>query len=157
MSCHDKKCTRGYDHHAPKFIITAGVSCEKYHEWLENKAANAEKSETIKKEWKISAKQAIHTAVENHGEFDYYTGEKILWSKINRPHTEPPGKGWKAHKKRGYDPTADHVNGTESRDFRICSSRVNSAKAALTHTEFVQLCEAVVKHDKATGGKRKSK
>lgn len=161
--CGDTTCTRNYTCHVPEFIFNAGASCEEYQAWLNRKIASvksAEKkkgysSKKLEEIQKDNLREAIHEAVKDHGDRDFYTGEKIKWHKIND--AMPTGEGWAIRKEGGDYPSPDHFNGTEHRIFRICSLRVNWAKAALTHEEFVDLCKAVVKHDKSDSGKRKSK
>ena len=133
-------------YHAPSFI-RASSSCDKYRAWLTGVAGSARQTP--------GAKKAIHVAVEAHGEYDFYTGEKLEWNRINHKKPGEGQSGWKAHKIKGCYPSADHYNGTSLADFRICSARVNWAKGSMTHDQFVNLCRRVVENETATSGKRK--
>lgn len=142
-------CDSSSPYHAPDFVRAAPSSCDKYRAWLDGVAATAKNAGTK------GAKRAIHDAVLQHGEYDFYTGQKLEWNRIN--HIKPSDTGWRAHKIRGKYPSADHYNGTKLPDFRICSAQVNWAKGSLSHDQFVELCEEVADHWKTSGRRRKGK
>jgi hypothetical protein len=122
-----------------------------YERWLHRRAIAHVKRD--KKRGNLEAavetyKMAIHRAVIDAGDRDYYTGEALNWSLIST-YNNVESKNARRHYKAGFAllPTVDHVgDGMSAPDFRICAWRTNDAKNDLTHDDFVALCHRVVMH-----------
>lgn len=97
-----------------------------------------------------SYKTAIHNAVCNGGDRDYYTGLPLNWSLISMWNNEEAKRDRVKYKHSfGNLPTVDHTvdeNGTLR--FVICSWRVNDAKSDLSVPEFLELCSQVLEHQR---------
>jgi hypothetical protein len=92
-------------------------------------------------------KTAIHEAVCASMGIDAYTKEALAWDLISTYNNEESKAG-----KRGYKakfallPTVDHVgDGLGVADFKICSWRTNDSKGDLSLSEFIELCERVLR------------
>ena len=144
-ACCDKP---GRRYHAPDFVLKAQSSCDKSREWLDRVTKSARNASPAR-----DIKHLIHRAVSDQGEYDFYTGNPIKWTRIN--HEKSPKTGSASHNSRGEYPSVDHYEGVKKPDFRICSATVNWAKGSLPHTKFVELCTDVVSHAGKTGLNRK--
>ena len=127
------------DYHAPDFVRAKHVSCDLYRTWLKSRVKDACRRGKVKK-----AKKHLHQAVLRQGHVDFYTGEDIEWGLLK--HKQSVALGRKGRTSRGRLPSADHYDGTNKADFRICSAATNWAKGSLSHDQFVALCIAVTIH-----------
>lgn len=120
-----------------------------YERWLQRKAAAH--IDRDRKRGNVagsvsSYKLAIHAAVLDGGEFDYYTGEPLSWDLISTYDNLLSKAGGRTYKSRfALLPSVDHVgDGLCSGSFKICSWRTNDSKSDLSHDSFVALCRRVV-------------
>ncbi|WP_293003992.1 hypothetical protein [Nevskia sp.] len=127
-------------------VVTPGA----YERWLVRKA-NAHVKRDRKRGHTCSGsayREAIHAAVMHSDGVDAYTGEKLHWHLMSTYKNEDSQKGRHAYK-AGFAllPTVDHVTAeaTEA-SFKICSWRSNDAKNDMSHQQFIELCERVLKH-----------
>jgi hypothetical protein len=135
------------DYPLPGFL-EGRCSHSKYLKWLNNKADTLVKRDKKRgKPYALAAtecvyKKEIHDAVLRGGDYDPYTGERLVWELISEwdtSNTKPDGY----KKKFGLMPTVDHI--TEDKlKFEICSWRINGAKSDLGPGEFVELCAKVI-------------
>ena len=128
--------------------------CEQkpYARWLQRKAtAHARRD---RKRFGIQSctvskyKAAIHQAVKEGGDRDFYTGEVLDWHLIStyRNATSLEGKA-KYKKSLALLPTVDHtVDDQGMLKFVICSWRMNDMKSDMTNAELYGLCELVLRH-----------
>jgi hypothetical protein len=135
----------------PPFLREAGVTCEKYRKWLNQKAAALVRRD-IKRgnttATRPAYKAAIHEAVCRWKGRDAYTGEALKWSLIGT-YENAKSKDGRRDYKAGFAllPTVDHVDdGLGAANFEICGWRSNDAKNDLTHNQFVELCRNVCAH-----------
>lgn len=134
----------------PSFLV-AVVSQQIYERWLRRKAqSHVRRDRKRGNETAIgeSYRKAIHTAVIESAGLDAYTGEALDWSLISQYDNEESKKNGR-HYKRGFAflPTVDHVgDGTGPANFKICGWRTNDAKNDIELSEFLLVCEAVLKH-----------
>lgn len=129
-------------------------SAEAYARWLHRKAVAHCRRDRARRNLTAtieSYKAAIHAAVARDGAVDAYTGEPLRWDLISTYSNDESSAGGRVYKKSlAALPTVDHVgDGLGAPDFRICSWRTNDAKNDLSLDEFVDLCEAVVRHRRA--------
>ncbi len=137
----------------PAFLVGT-VTQEQYERWLLHKArAHVRRDRkrgnpsATNEEYKIEIHRAV---IESEGR-DCYTGDKLDWSLISTYENKRSKSGGRRYKATfALLPTVDHVNdGLGPADFKICSWRTNDAKHDLTLPEFLQLCEKVIRHNKA--------
>lgn len=126
------------------------LSEEAYVRWLARKAVAHVRRD--RKRGNASAtieayKMAMHQAVCDSNGIDAYTHEKLAWNLLSKYDNEESRQG-----KRGYKakfallPTVDHVgDGLGTANFKICAWRTNDAKGDLSLSEFVELCERILK------------
>jgi hypothetical protein len=124
----------------------------KYSKWLYRKA-RAHVIRDRERYGKVSCtiaryKAEIHDAVVNGGDRDFYTGEPLDWSLISTFDNNAAKAGRSAYKKKFWLlPTVDHTLDDQGRQkFVICSYKLNDAKGDLTHGEFHNVCEMVLKY-----------
>lgn len=132
--------------------IKTVIDQAKYSRWLHAKA-NAHVRRDRKRNRNDSCtvalyKAAIHRAVCDGGERDFYTGEVLDWKLVSKWENAASKEGRVKYKKQfALLPTLDHsLDEKGEPKFVICSWRVNDAKNDLTITEFVELCEAILKY-----------
>ncbi len=125
--------------------IKAAIGQAKYSRWLHAKA-NAHVRRDRKRYGKESCtvalyKAAIHLAVCEGGERDFYTGEMLNWELVSKWENAASKEGRSKYKRRfALLPTLDRsLNEKGQPKFVICSWRVNDAKSDLTTTEFLAL------------------
>lgn len=135
----------------PSFL-SGQVTQEVYERWLRRKAQEHVRRDRRRgNETAIGEeyRDAIHTAVIESGGHDAYTGEELKWSLISKFDNDEAKKHRRDYK-RGFAllPTADHVgDGMGLANFKICSWRTNDAKNDLEMPAFLELCQAVLKHN----------
>jgi hypothetical protein len=121
----------------------------KYFRWLKRAASRHLKRDRYRGNTVSTAESyrlAIHNAVHDHGELDFYTGEKLNWSLIcTYNNDESKAKRRKYKELFALMPSVDHVgDGTGAADFKICAWRTNDAKNDLAYSDFVELCRLVL-------------
>jgi len=126
-----------------------GIPHETYIRWLRRKAQAHLRRDRKRVEYPITGqdyRERIHAAVCDHGTHDYYTGEKLDWSKVSTYDNEKSAQGRSGYKAGFADlPTVDHVGSKDGRfDFVICGWRVNAVKNDLSHDEFLEVCRKVI-------------
>ncbi|MDO9226469.1 MAG: hypothetical protein Q8M09_19760 [Pseudomonadota bacterium] len=134
----------------PAFLAGV-VSQDVYLRWLQRKAQAHVKRD--RRRGNVSAtnaayKQAIHAAVLDCAGRDSYTGDWLQWERISQ-YDNDESKEQGRHYKKGLAllPTVDHVgDGTGAADFVICGWRTNDTKNDLSLSEFISVCQAVLKH-----------
>lgn len=123
----------------------------KYSRWLHAKA-----SAHVRRDRKrlnnactvAKYKAAIHAAVAEGGNLDYYTGEELDWGLVSTFNNAAAIEG-RVRYKRSFAllPTLDHTEDEHGQArFVICSWRVNDMKSDMTETEFHELCARVLRH-----------
>lgn len=128
----------------PLFLSEQGVSQDQYGRWLD-KVANAvvrrDRKRLSDRIDKNVFREAIHLAVENGGDTDFYTGEFLNW-KLLQHFNGSPVPARKQHEV----PTVDHeVVSATSPAFRICSLRTNKCKSDFSVTELKDFCQKFLK------------
>ena len=129
--------------------------CEEtaYKKWLHRKAV----AHVIRdrKRWPFTGsvadyKKAIHQAVLQAGKHDSYTGEELDWRLISKYDNKKSKRGGTVYKKTFAKlPTVDHAGDAPGDlNLRICTWRTNDAKSDLTLSEFIELCERVIEHNR---------
>lgn len=90
---------------------------------------------------------AIHNAVLRSEGLDDYTGASLDWEAIGTWNNED-SKTIPNYKKQFWNlPTVDHFGeDLVSNDFRICSWQTNDCKNDLSHDQFVEFCQKVIRH-----------
>jgi len=126
------------------------VEQEVYERWLHRKALAHVKRDRARGNTSATTeayKIAIHKAVCASGGRDAYTNEELDWSLLSQYDNEQSKKHGRYYKKQfSLLPSVDHVgDGTGEADFKICAWRTNDAKNDLPYSEFLELCEKVVK------------
>jgi hypothetical protein len=93
-------------------------------------------------------KAAIHRAVEQGGDRDFYSGEVLDWRLISTYRNAASIEGKSKYKKSlALLPTVDHtLDEHDKPKFVICSWRMNDMKNDLTDAELYELCERVLRH-----------
>ena len=144
----------------PDFILSAGVTAEKFGRWLEGRAVAHQKRD-LKRAGKTGHQPpgldvyrgAIHTAVIRCRGLDEYTGQPLDWAAVGTwDNGEAEEKGAPYKRLFRNMPTVDHVQGADGRpeslhDLRICSWEVNDAKGDLSFEQFEALCRRVLDVD----------
>ncbi|SRR6266566_1718330 len=135
--------------------------CEQrvYSRWLQRKAeAHVRRDrKRFRKNCKVSEyKGAIHRAVRDGGDRDFYTGEVLDWSLISTYRNAASTEGKVKYKKSfALLPTVDHTIDEHGKlKFVICSWRMNDMKNDMTNAELYELCELVLRH-RANGHKER--
>ena len=135
--------------------LRAVIDQSRYSRWLHAKA-NAHVRRDRKRNGKDSCtvaryKAAIHRAVCDGGDRDFYTGEVLDWKLVSKWENIASKEGRVQYKKRfALLPTLDHCLDEKGEPkFVICSWRVNDSKNDLTLEEFFELCERVLKFQKS--------
>ncbi len=138
----------------PAFLAET-VSQERYERWICHKARTHVRRDRKRGNTAVTNEEynlAIHRAVIESEGRDFYTGEMLNWSLIStyeNAQSKTDGRRYKAT--FALLPTVDHVHdGLGPADFKICSWRVNDAKHDLPLSEFLELCEKVIHHNKGS-------
>jgi len=128
--------------------------CEQkvYSRWLQRKAIAHVK--TDRKRFEVGTctiagyKMAIHRAVKEGGDRDFYTGEPLRWGLISTYRNAASVEGKSKYKKSlALLPTVDHTRDEQGNlKFVICSWRMNDMKSDMTDAELYDLCELVLRH-----------
>ena len=127
--------------------------CEQapYSRWLQRKAEAHAKRDRRRfgEQCTISGyKVAIHRAVTEGGDRDFYTGEVLNWRLIStyRNAASVEGKS-RYNKSLALLPTVDHTLDEHGKlKFVICSWRMNDMKNDMTDAELYELCALVLRH-----------
>lgn len=132
----------------PLFLV-GRVDSEKYKRWLARKASALVKRDRARENTQAIVaeyKKAIHDAVLNGGQNDFYTGEVLNWEIISTYDNEKSATGKHGYKKQfALLPTVDHIDSAKCEpDFVICSWRTNDSKNDLSYSDFISLCDAVL-------------
>jgi hypothetical protein len=132
-------------------FLSSRCTPRQYRDWLIAKASAHYTRDVARGNSGITRRayrEAIHGAVIASAGVDAYTGLPLDWHLISTYDNEKSREQRRAYKKGLGDlPTVDHVgDGLGPPDFRICSWRVNDAKHDLDMSEFIELCEQVLKH-----------
>jgi hypothetical protein len=133
----------------PPFLI-GRCTPMKYYDWLEGRAlahVRRDRSRGHVSATREAYMIAIHNAVLNSGGVDDYTGMALDWESIGTWNNED-SKRVPGYKKQFWNlPTVDHFgDDLTANDFRICSWQTNDCKTDLSHDQFVEFCEKVIKH-----------
>mgnify|MGYP001286553180 FL=1 len=134
----------------PPFLSNV-VNQEAYEHWLRRKTqAHVRRDRKRGNTTAVgeSYREAMHLAVIESAGLDAYTGEVLDWNLISQYNNDESKENGR-HYKRGFAllPTVDHVgDGTGPANFKICGWRTNDAKNDLELTEFLLVCESVLKH-----------
>lgn len=134
----------------PSFL-SGVVSQDVYERWLRRKAqAHVRRDRRRGNATAVgeSYREAIHLAVVESAGRDAYTGETLDWKLISQYDNDESKENGR-HYKRGFAflPTVDHVgDGMGAANFKICGWRTNDAKNDLELSEFLLVCESVLKH-----------
>lgn len=132
--------------------LAGKCSQSKYSKWLGRKAQAHLKRDRHRQtapKWTLSQyKTAIHTAVVEGGDRDFYTGEPLDWSLISTFENKAAKAGGSKYKQTlRMLPTVDHCFDEKGQPrLVICSYEVNDAKSNLPLQEFYRLCESVLRH-----------
>ena len=128
--------------------------CEQksYVRWLHRKAAAHVKRD--RKRFGIHSctvanyKAAIHRAVTEGGNRDFYTAEVLDWTLISTYRNAASNEGKSKYKKSlALLPTVDHtLNEHGKPKFVICSWSMNDMKNDMTDVELYELCERVLSY-----------
>ena len=133
-------------------FVSGVVSQETYERWLRRKARAHVKRDRCRGNESASGtayREAIHSAVLESRGCDAYTGESLQWELISQYDNDESMKNGR-HYKKGFAllPTVDHVgDGMGPANFKICGWRTNDAKNDLNLSEFISVCQAVLKHN----------
>ncbi len=135
----------------PSFLSDV-VSQDTYERWLRRKAQAHVKRDRRRGNVSasgISYREAIHWAVVESAGRDAYTGEFLDWKLISQYDNDESKENGRHYKKTfALLPTVDHLgDGTGPANFKICGWRTNDAKNDLDHSEFVAVCELVLRHN----------
>ena len=133
----------------PGFLL-GKIDPKRYAKWLDRKARTHVRRDRAKgnKRASISVyKEAIQCAVVFSIGRDAYTNELLRWDLISR-YDNLKSKAIKREYKHRYAllPTVDHEgHGAKTTKFKICAWRTNDAKNDLLLSDFVKLCQMVLK------------
>lgn len=96
----------------------------------------------------VDYKAAIHRAVMDGGDRDFYTGEILDWKLISTYRNAESVAGKTKYKKSfALLPTVDHTLDENGKlKFVICSWRMNDMKNDMSDAELYELCERVLCH-----------
>ena len=132
-------------------FLSGVVTQEVYELWLRHKAKNHVRRD--RKRGNATAigesyREAIHSAVVESAGLDAHTGEVLHWNLISQYDNDKSKQGGRHYKHEfALLPTVDHVgDDTGAANFKICGWRTNDAKNDLDVSEFLSVCEAVLKH-----------
>lgn len=120
-----------------------------YERWLQRKAAAHVRRDRRRGNAVCTIadyKAAIHNAVKDHGDHDFYTGEALNWRLISQWNNEASTVNGREYKQQfALLPTVDHLDdGKGAPQFAICAWRTNDAKHDLRYDEFLTLCRVVI-------------
>jgi hypothetical protein len=125
----------------PSYIV--GTNESKFNEWIVKRAKYHASHDTKKKGIEFNQKdyrEMIYNAITESKGRDFYTGEKLDWSKILR------FEGKRGTRRNFLDmPTIDHH---ESGKFKICSWRTNDCKNDLSTKELKYFCRLILANKK---------
>lgn len=135
----------------PPFLVKKGVDEQQYRRWLQRKANAHQRRDAKRGLQQVTVakyREAIHQAVLNSQGRDAYTGEELDWSLISQYNNNDSKVGKHRYKAEfGLLPTVDHIEASaNSASFVICAWRTNDAKSDLNTTDFLALCEQVLRH-----------
>jgi hypothetical protein len=129
----------------PKHLLKIGISQDDFGNWLDNVTLSHVRRDRKRFKVKISGevyRKAIHKAVLDDSDKDYYTSEPLNWHLIryfSKDYTTIPIE------KHKYFPTIDHENLSATEPiFHICSLRTNICKSNYTITEVTGFCRAFI-------------
>lgn len=119
---------------------------EDYTHWLYGKAAAHVRRDKKRGNTICTTemyRQAIHEAVTNGGDCDFYTGEKLRWNLIRTYDNEESKKGRRNYKRQFSQlPTVDHEDdGLGNPNFVICAWKTNDCKNDLSVEDLRKFCE----------------
>jgi hypothetical protein len=133
-------------------FLSGVVSQETFERWLRRKAqAHVKRDRRRGNASAIGAayREAIHGAVLESAGRDAYTGEVLDWKLISQYDNDESKENGR-HYKKGFAllPTVDHVgDGMGPANFKICGWRTNDAKNDLDLSEFISVCQKVLRHN----------
>lgn len=135
----------------PSFLPSE-VTQEQYERWLRRKAQAHVRRDGRRNNTTPSGeayREAIHSAVLKSAGLDAYTGESLDWKLIGQYDNAESKEGRSSYKNSlALLPTVDHVGGGEGfPNFEICGWRTNDTKNDLDLSDFLSVCEAVLRHN----------
>jgi hypothetical protein len=131
----------------PDHISKLGISQEAFGRWLD-RVTNAQivrdRKRTGARVLAELYRQAIHRAVCDGGDLDYYTGEPLDW-RLLRYFSKGNGVGRDCR----LLPTVDHEGlSANAPIFRICSLRTNKCKSDYSVMDLLNFCQAFIRHQR---------
>ncbi len=137
-------------HTLPPFLV-GKITEQIYLNWLRRKADAHKRRDRQRGFQEVTAtkyRDAIHEAVLCSDGRDTYTGEMLDWTLISQYDNDASKEGRHHYKARfAMLPTLDHVEASaHSASFVICAWRTNDAKNDLSHSDFLALCEKVLRY-----------
>jgi hypothetical protein len=136
----------------PSFLTEQGISQHTYGKWLDKVTAAITKRDRVRLKPAIImpavVRSAVHNAVCDGGDKDYYTGEPLDWRLLQHFNLEPT-RADKANHYRA--PSVDHyVLSATNPVFRICSLRTNKCKSDYSLQELEDFCKKFLAHQSST-------
>ena len=139
------------DYLIPEFLVKQGFSQQIYGSWLDKVTVSITRRDRKRlepEEVKLEIiRRAVHTAVCNGGDRDFYTGETLDWKLLQHFNLDPT-QASKAYHSRV--PSVDHfVLSATNPVFRICSLRTNKCKSDYSLQELETFCNKFLIHQNA--------
>lgn len=127
---------------APEFVSAHPDGRRRYAQWVERQAKAFARRDAGRAGPPLDELvKAIHESVRVSGGLDFYTGEALDW-------------GFLAGGGAPLAPALDRVDqGYGTPVFRLCAGRTLSAKGALSHAEFIELCRKVLLQEESRSAK----
>lgn len=135
----------------PDFLERCGIDQNHYGRWLDkvtNAITRRDQKRLKQPLSKACFRCAIHNAVCDGGDRDYYTGEKLNWKLLQH------FNGIAVPERKHHEvPSVDHDRVHPTKPiFRICSLRTNKCKSDYSIEEVLAFCEAFVAKQKKHNG-----
>jgi hypothetical protein len=132
-------------YHLPDFLKGKKVDEKTFKKWLDGQAKRHVKRD---KGRKISCsigsyKEKIYKAILETEDKDFYTQERMDWTKISKFRKESRRKDFLDM------PSVDHDFSNGNVAFKICTWRTNDCKSHLTIKELKEFCQAILRNKKS--------
>ena len=133
------------DYPIPVFLTEQGITQHTYGVWLDKVTAAITRRdrERLKPATILPAvvRRAVHDAVCNGGDKDFYTGEPLDWRLLQHFNLEPTRA----------DKSDHHILSATNPVFRICSLRTNKCKSDYSLDELKDFCNRFLAHQNHLG------
>lgn len=129
------------------------LDSDKFAKWVNRKANSLCKrdKERTKEKYAFTTwdyVEKICEAIKESPVFDFYTNDKLDWTKIGEyTNEEAQCLGPNIKVKYAKMPTVDHIDAKPEPNFHICTWCTNDAKNDLSLEDFITLCEKVLENN----------